>query len=390
MQCLVLDPIIMKNRIFILKELGINSVELSHIYRFPTLMRKRVKTFKKINNIPDTRIKYQSFTELMNIIHILKHKFNFDEKFIIKNSYLFNIDVDNVEGMITDFKKIKIKEKTLFDLINIYPRILLYDLNKVKELIDLYRKLDIPYQFSYFFIKCLSMKKKKFLEIYKNFENNTELAVWSKHPRFLQLIYYHKLVKKRLYYMKYLNCLDHANIQIYLSSKEIFLRFIEGEYNLKSKKKLLLYVFHNELGKHINLLSVIQKHPYWKCVPLLMIIKSIQYLKKYYSVEDICQNIHIVLYPRSKIDCTLNLLYKKYSQKEYSAHYLALCLYELEKKYYFSGDGIWPNEVTVFKSNIFEDSYHFDKCIGSINNNYKKNKDTYYLNGKAWLEYLLQ
>ena len=134
--------------------------------------------------------------------------------------------MDNVEGMITDFKKIKIKEKTLFDLINIYPRILLYDLNKVKELIDLYRKLDIPYQFSYFFIKCLSMKKKKFLEIYKNFENNTELAVWSKHPRFLQLIYYHKLVKKRLYYMKYLNCLDHANIQIYLSSKEIFLRYI--------------------------------------------------------------------------------------------------------------------------------------------------------------------
>ena len=34
MQCLVLDPIIMKNRIFILKELGINSVELSHIYRY--------------------------------------------------------------------------------------------------------------------------------------------------------------------------------------------------------------------------------------------------------------------------------------------------------------------------------------------------------------------
>lgn len=72
-----------------------------------------------------------------------------------------NIDVDNVEKMITDFKYIKIKEKTLFDLINIYPRILLHDINEVKELIELYKTLDIPYQFSYFCVKCLSVKKKK-------------------------------------------------------------------------------------------------------------------------------------------------------------------------------------------------------------------------------------
>lgn len=137
-----------------------------------------------------------------------------------------NIDVDNVEKMITDFKYIKIKEKTLFDLINIYPRILLHDINEVKELIELYKTLDIPYQFSYFCVKCLSVKKKKFLERYNDFQNNVELAIWLKHPRFLQLIYYYKLVKKRLYYMKYLNCIDHANIQIYLSSKEIFLRYI--------------------------------------------------------------------------------------------------------------------------------------------------------------------
>lgn len=36
MQCLTLEPIIMKNRIFILKELGINSIELDHIYRYVT------------------------------------------------------------------------------------------------------------------------------------------------------------------------------------------------------------------------------------------------------------------------------------------------------------------------------------------------------------------
>lgn len=145
---------------------------------------------------------------------------------IIKNSYLLNIDVDNVERMLTEFKYIKIKEKNLFDLINMYPRILLHNLNEVKQLLELYKTLDISYQFSYICLKCLSVKKEKFLERYKDFENNVELTVWLKHPRILQLIYYYKLVKKRLYYMKYLNCIDNASIQIYLSSREIFFRYI--------------------------------------------------------------------------------------------------------------------------------------------------------------------
>lgn len=81
-------------------------------------------------------------------------------------------------------------------------------------------------------------------------------------------------------------------------------------------------------------------------------------------------------------------MYKKYSQEEYnSTHYLSLCLYELEKNYYFSGDGIWPNEVSVFKSSIFEDSFNFNNFIEYIDNNDNKIKD---LTGKAWLEYLLR
>lgn len=83
-------------------------------------------------------------------------------------------------------------------------------------------------------------------------------------------------------------------------------------------------------------------------------------------------------------------MYKKYSQEEYnftSIHYLSLCLYELEKKYYFSGDGIWPNETSVFKSIIFEDLYEFDNFIKYVNNNNNEIND---LSGTAWFEYLLR
>lgn len=77
----------------------------------------------------------------------------------------------------------------------------------------------------------------------------------------------------------------------------------------------------------------------------------------------------------------MNLLYKKYPQEDYNSHYLSLCLYELEKKYYFSGDGIWLNDVSVFKPNIFEDLYEFE---------YIDNNEINDLNGEAWLEYLLR
>lgn len=115
-------------------------------FRFPALMRKKVNTFKKINNIPVTenimknifsnvgikidnnvikdftkfeknmkignyyqlcmsyyktfylklydqtflknnKIKYRSFKEMFKLIYVLKNKFNFDEKFVSINVY---------------------------------------------------------------------------------------------------------------------------------------------------------------------------------------------------------------------------------------------------------------------------------------------------------------
>lgn len=137
-----------------------------------------------------------------------------------------NINIDNVEKMLTEFKYIRINKKNLFDLIKVCPRILLYDLNEMKELLQLYKILNIPYELSLTNIKCLSVKKKEFLERYRDFENNVELAIWLKHPRLLQLIYYYNSVKKRLYYMKYLNCIGNANVQLYLSPKQLFFRYI--------------------------------------------------------------------------------------------------------------------------------------------------------------------
>lgn len=59
------------------------------------------------------------------------------------------------------------------------------------------------------------------------------------------------------------------------------------------------YILEKEFGNNkIHLLSSIEKHPFWKSIPLLRMDKTIKYLKEYFSIEDICKNIQIILYPR--------------------------------------------------------------------------------------------
>lgn len=84
-------------------------------------------------------------------------------------------------------------------------------------------------------------------------------------------------------------------------------------------------------------------------------------------------------------------MYKEYSpQNGYnftSAQYLALCLYKVEQKHHFSGDGVWQVEMSVFKSNLFEDVYELDNLIERMNDD---ENEVMNLSGEAWFEHLLQ
>ncbi|XP_017753740.1 PREDICTED: uncharacterized protein LOC108546262, partial [Eufriesea mexicana] len=452
--CLMLRPMIVRNRIFILKEIGIDCIDLHHIHGFPLIMRKSIKQFKKLyvkklNNesIVDTifsnivitnnkihkklikiekqnkvkvgdfyqlcvmyykkfqlelsdelafkrkRLKYQSLKEIKKLVHILKYTCEFNEDILRRNSFLLNLNVDDIEKFFTVFRDVKINDKTMIDIVKRYPRILFCDINNTKQLLQLYETLKISNNSLYFYVKGLKVRKDKFLKRYASIANNLELSIWLKYPRILNMIYCYKLVMNRLNYIQCLNYVNNANIHTYLSNKKVFLRFAEGDVCSTGSKRHLLYILSKELGedKAHMLLLYIRRHPFWKYIPLQNINDMLHYLKQHYSIEDICQNIHIILYPRSKIDSTLKLLYKEYSSqagyKFTPAQYLALCLYKLEKKYHFSGDAVWQSEVSVFKSNIYQDSYEPDNFVEYINNNDNEAID---LSGTAWFDYLLQ
>ncbi|XP_071867235.1 mitochondrial transcription termination factor 5 [Bombus fervidus] len=450
LRCLMLNPKVLRNRILVLREVGLDSIDLCHIRRFPILMQKTVAQFKKLYGISssesimkivfsnvgvevdmsndkmlklETRVrignyyqlcilyhktynmklcdkffyknkkmKYLSITEISRIMDVLTNKCQFDVKFLKRHDYLLNVDADNIEEFFNEFKYTKINNKDMTQIIKLYPRILLYDISKIKELLQTFMDLKIPNESLSSLMKGLQMKKDTFMKRYTSIDNNLELSIWLKHPRILYMIYFYKLVMNRLTYMKRLNCINNANIHTYISSKKFFSRFLEGDISFVAAGKHLTYILRKELGHDkVHVISSIRKHPHWKYVPLIRIDRTIQYLKKRFSIDDICKNIHIILYSMSAIDNILNLLYKEHSSQgghNYTpAQYLALCLYKLEEKYHFNGDGMWKTDISVFQQNFLDDIYDLDNLVDCINNNDNEVTNS---SGTAWLEHLLQ
>ncbi|XP_029045784.1 uncharacterized protein LOC114877403 isoform X2 [Osmia bicornis bicornis] len=388
--CLVLHPTIIKSRILLLKEMGVKDLGLHHIHRFPSSMRRSVKQFKKIHSISpkenimqniinnigltidesslnkfdhsmktsnfyalcmayyktfylqlynkafyeNKRQKYQSFQELGELLNIFQTKYHFDHKFLSKYPYLLSQDKNNIEQFLTEFKDTNIvNNKSIIEIAKEHPRILCYPTAKVKELLILCKKLDIPVQSIISYICTLRLEKGVFLD-----------------------------------------------------------RYVRGDLCHMANRKFLLYILCKELGKDkVSLINRVAKHKHWKNVSLLVIVKTIEYLKRHYSLEDICKNIHIVLYPESTISEATNIIDEEFTpEKGYhftSSQRLALCLYIIERKYHFNGDAVWQGidtQVSVFE-NLEKDEYEI--FIENLSTNDKALHD---LNGIAWLEYLLQ
>ncbi|XP_076481079.1 mitochondrial transcription termination factor 5 isoform X3 [Bombus vancouverensis nearcticus] len=349
LECLMLDPKLLRNRILVLKEVGIDSVDLSHIRRFSALMHKSVYQFKKLHaisssqsimrtlfsnvgvkvDIPDQEMlknesgmRIGSYYQLCAVYHKIYHMKLHDELF---------------------YKQKRMKYLSLTEM----SRTL--DVLQHKCQFDIEFNFEIPHESINTTVMGLKMRKDTFLRRYISIENNLELAVWLKHPRILFMIYFYKLVMNRFAYIKHLNLTNNANINTYLSDKEFFSRFLEGD-TFTVKGKYLAYILRKELGHDkVHVLSSIKRHVHWKYISLTRINETIQYLKKHFSIDDICKNIQIILYPMSTIDNTLNLLYKECSlQDGYNytpTQYLALCVYKLEQKHHFNGDGVWQVEI---------------------------------------------
>ena len=402
MFCLQLDPMIVNNRILLLEEMGVKKVSLAHIYRFPSSMRGSIRKFKNDHDIPNEQniienmfnsvgvtsslpdikrfrghvktsdcymasmtyyktchlklyykplleilsLRYQSFRQLTKLLHILENDIQLSKKFLCKHRYLLTLCPDDINNFLTKLQDFKLDGKDIRAIIQMYPRILTANADNIKELLVLFNGLQIPEHSVVSNMSILKIDKETVLERYMTILNSPELNLWLKHPKIVYLIVFYNMVMRRTQYLRCVNRLDNANIHTFSSSRNFFLRFAHGGVSRQATKKFLRFVLCNEIGpEKAYLIDYLIRHPHWKNIALFSVQHLIKYLKKHYSIEDICENIHIVLYPKSAVIKTLEMLSKEYSQEKghnfTPSQYLALCLYTLEKVNHFSGDAVW-------------------------------------------------
>lgn len=73
-----------------------------------------------------------------------------------------------------------------------------------------------------------------------------------------------------------------------------FISFRSIQIGIVSSKRNLRYVLMKELG--VDKSDLLMRHQHWKTAAFVDIARMLKYLKKHFTVNEICPNIHIVLY----------------------------------------------------------------------------------------------
>lgn len=104
-------------------------------------------------------------------------------------------------------------------------------------------------------------------------------------------------ISVRFKYSYLLTYYIYISMYIYLN-----FTFFRNSIDKVAYKHYLKYVLIQELGidkelltEHLNTLS---KHKYWKMVTFIDIVKMLKYLKKHFTINEICSNIHIIFHER--------------------------------------------------------------------------------------------
>lgn len=81
----------------------------------------------------------------------------------------------------------------------------------------------------------------------------------------------------------------------------LYSRFVHYGTSTLMSSKPLQYLLNTKLKiqlKNVDLIKKLMKHPHWKTASFNDIKKMLDYLLENFMTDEICQNIHIILYSR--------------------------------------------------------------------------------------------
>ncbi|XP_016660868.1 transcription termination factor 5, mitochondrial isoform X2 [Acyrthosiphon pisum] len=297
------------------------------------------------------RLYNKSYRLMDRSIDILLKEFNFSEEKIRRHSYLIHSDPDNTQAILDNFQNLCGMDLKL--ILSKHPKIILTPWKTIGQIKKHFEDFGIPESSLAKAPEIYTLGSNTIYERLCKLKETPELASFINNPQVARLIYYYTKVNSRLTYLQSKNC---VSLNLLVTNNFSFNRF-NCNGNDKGKTNDIMIYLTKELGEDKTMLrTLLERHPYWQYISLLTIRKTYEFLKKKnFTKDQLCHCLQILLYPVDKIEDALvstqnmkNVSYlRNLSGSINSKYLLPLVLYNLEKDYHFSGDGVWnTNEQT--------------------------------------------
>ncbi|XP_050426159.1 transcription termination factor 5, mitochondrial-like [Adelges cooleyi] len=316
------------------------------------------------------RLHNKSLRLIERSIDILINDLNFNFEKIKRHSYLIHSDPDNMLELLNFKELCGMDIKTVLTK---HPKIILTPYESIQEIQKHLKDFGVPESALSKVPEIYTLGSNSVYERLCILKKTPELETLMSNPQVARLLFYMKKVNLRLKYLQNKNC---VSLNLLSSNNRSFNRF-NNSGNDKVTSNDIMHFLTSELNQNKQKLRKhFQRHMYWQYISLLRIRQTYESLRsKHFTIENIRDNVHILLYPMYKIDDALvdiqnmeNVTYLRDSTGKIKSEFvLPLVLYSLEKTHHFSGNGVWSVDEhskqllsSTSSQNLFKDTEELD------------------------------
>ncbi|KAI5632521.1 transcription termination factor 5, mitochondrial [Phthorimaea operculella] len=317
-------------------------------------------------------LKHKPMSDIQESLDIAQNNIKFDTAGIRRNGFIIAADPVNTKFILENVDSLASVD--IREAIRIEPAILKNNYLALLQIRSLFQEYGISEEAQRTCFKVYCMRPDTVKERLEELRSLKEYNVLKTNPRVLSMVVHKNKMLSRLEKIraakKQCYSLNHL-----ISSSKVFNNYISSFGNKVCGRDLAILVSSSLSIRKPDgskpsspdkklVLEKLKRHKFWLHAALHVIDENIQYLKKKVDDEIIFNNCQILLYPVSDVQNYIDFLFEMrrgVSKDTKDIHLdpvfnnlncteltdeqiVSLVLYEIEKKYHFSGDGIWGKQ----------------------------------------------
>ncbi|GLV41616.1 mitochondrial transcription termination factor 5 [Carabus blaptoides fortunei] len=307
------------------------------VWRLESTMSEIERVFKTYD-----RFKYKSFEIISDMIKLLTEELQFSNQKVLQHGYLLQTGPQTVRTTMKTFPKLAGAEiKSVFYK---YPKLIAVSVESLTTILKLLKDFGISDDAIRKCYEIFTLSPESVRFRLQELQSIPEFEVLRKNQRIVQLVLSQNKAKLRLEHLRKLN-VKCASINVLCASDTVFGKYVQ-EGNDRTKGFDLVNFLAQELHDTYKVIRhKLSDNPHWCHVPLTTVQSTLKFLLQHqFARREISRLPILLLYPRDKVREALREISRcsDICEPELRPHEkLNLCLYFIERKHHFSGDGVW-------------------------------------------------